>query len=63
MGLSKDTFSRYQEGVNADGVDALINSNRRIANIKNSVDEDIETAVVRHATDFPAHGQSRASNE
>lgn len=63
MGLSRDTFYRYQEAVDADGVDALLNSNRRIANIKNRVDENIETAVVKHATDFPAHGQSRASNE
>jgi transposase InsO family protein len=63
MGLSRDTFYRYQEAVDADGVNALLNSNRRIANIKNRVDENIETAVVKHATDFPAHGQSRASNE
>lgn len=63
MGLSRDTFYRYQEAVDADGVDALLNANRRIANIKNRVDENIEIAVVKHATDFPAHGQSRASNE
>jgi len=63
IGLSRDTFYLYQEAVNADDVDALLNSNRRIANIKNRVDENIKTAVVRHATDFPAHGQSRASNE
>ena len=63
MGLSRDTFYRYQEAVDTDGVDALLNANRRIANIKNRVDENIEIAVVKHATDFPTHGQSRASNE
>lgn len=63
MGLSRDTFYRYQEAVDADGVDALLNANRRVSNIKNRVDEKIETAVVTYATDFPAHGQTRASNE
>lgn len=63
MGLSRDTFYRYQEAVDADGVDTLLNANRRTANVKNRVDEKIEEAVVKHATDFPAHGQSRASNE
>ncbi len=37
MGVSRDTFYRYQEV--------------------------IEQAVVQFATDFPAHGQTRASNE
>ncbi len=63
MGLSRDTFYRYQEAVDADGVDALLNANRRVPNPKNRVDENTETAVVKYATDFPAHGQTRASNE
>ena len=32
MGLSRDTFYRYQEAVDADGVDALLNANRRVPN-------------------------------
>ena len=63
MGVSRDTFYRYQEAVDNGGIDSLLNANRRVPNIKNRVDEVTETAVVKYATDFPAHGQTRASNE
>lgn len=63
MGLSRDTFYRYQEAVDNGGVQSLLNANRRVPNTKNRVDEHIEAAVVKHATDLPAHGQTRASNE
>ena len=35
MGFSRDTFYRYQAAVEAGGVDALIDANRRKPNIKN----------------------------
>jgi len=63
MGVSRDTFYRYQEAVDNGGIDSLLNANRRVPNLKNRVDENTEAAVVKHATDFPAHGQTRASNE
>lgn len=63
MGVSRDTFYRYQELVETDGLDGLINRNRRTPNIKNRVDEVIEQAVISYAVDFPAHGQHRTSNE
>ena len=63
MGVSRDTFYRYQELVDDGGIDALINQNRRIPNVKNSVDEQIENAVVQYAIEYPAHGQHRSSNE
>lgn len=63
MGLSRDTFYRYKDAVDEGGVDALLNANRRVPNYKNRVDEQTEDAVVKYATDFPAHGQTRASNE
>ncbi len=63
MGVSRDTFYRYQEFVNNGGSDALINQNRRVPNIKNRVDEQIESAVVEYAIEYPAHGQHRSSNE
>ena len=63
MGVSRDTFYRYQEAVNDGGIDALIDRNRRVANPKNRVDPAIEAAVVQYATDEPAHGQVRVSNE
>ena len=63
MGLSRDTFYRYKTAVDDGGVDALIDKTRRKPNIKNRIDEATEAAVLRHALDEPAHGQTRASNE
>ena len=63
MGVSRDTFYRYQEAVEDGGVEALINQTKRIPNIKNRVDPLIENAVKEFAIEFPAYGQARASNE
>lgn len=63
MGVSRDTFYRYQELVAEGGVDALMNKSRRTANLKNRVDEAVEQAVIDYAIAEPAHGQQRTSNE
>lgn len=63
MGVSRDTFYRYQELVEEGGVDALINRSRRVPNRKNRVDEQVENAVTDYAIEYPAHGQTRTSNE
>ncbi len=63
MGVSRDTFYRYQEAVSDGGVDALFDSNRRTPNHKNRVDPAIETAVTAYAIEEPAHGQVRVSNQ
>lgn len=63
MVLSRDTFYRYQQAVEQGGVDALLNQNRRVPNLKNWVDEAVEQAVVKFALDNPAFGQVRVSNE
>ncbi|WP_432579479.1 IS481 family transposase [Vibrio sinus] len=63
MGVSRDTFYRYQQATEKGGVEALLNQNRRVPNVKNRVDEAIELAVVDYAVEYPAHGQTRASNE
>lgn len=63
MGMSRDTFYRYQQAVEQGGVDALLNQNRRVPNLKNRVDEATEQAVVKFALDNPAFGQVRVSNE
>jgi transposase len=63
MGVSRDTFYRYQELVEEGGVEALVNRSRRVPNLKNRADEATERAVVDYAIEFPAHGQHRASNE
>jgi hypothetical protein len=63
MGLSRDTFYRYQAAVEAGGVDALVEKSRRKPNQKNRAHEATEAAVVAFALDYPAHGQARVSNE
>ena len=39
MGLSRDTFYRYQSAVEAGGVEALIDANRKKPNLRNRVDD------------------------
>lgn len=63
MGLSRDTFYRYQNAVADGGIEALFDANRRKPNPKNRVDDAIEATVVAYATEQPAHGQVRVSNE
>ncbi|NIQ74029.1 MAG: IS481 family transposase [Gammaproteobacteria bacterium] len=63
MGVSRDTFYRYQELVEEGGLDNLINKSRRTPNPKNRVDEATEKAVIEYAVEQPAHGQVRVSNE
>ena len=63
MGFSRDTFYRYQSARDAGGVEALFEVSRRKPNLKNRVEEATEAAVAAFAIDFPAYGQTRASNE
>jgi transposase InsO family protein len=63
MGMSRDTFYRYKSAVDEGGVEALLERTRRKPNLANRVDDAVEQAVIRSATDFPAYGQARTSNE
>ncbi|MEM6901461.1 MAG: IS481 family transposase [Pseudomonadota bacterium] len=63
MGLSRDTFYRYKSAVEEGGVEALLEPTRRKPNLANRVDEATEQAVMASATDNPAWGQARTSNE
>ena len=63
MGLSRDTFYRYKSAVEEGGIEALFEVSRRKPNPKNRVDANTEQAVVDYATEYPAHGQARTSNE
>jgi len=63
MGYSRDTFYRYKSAVDEGGVEALLERTRRKPNMANRVDETTEAAVILSATDFPAYGQARTSNE
>lgn len=49
MGVSRDTFYRYQELAEEGGLDALINRTRRTPNLKNRVDEATEQTVIKYA--------------
>jgi len=46
MGVSRDTFYRYQELVEDGGLDSLINKSRRTSNLKNRIDPEIEKTVI-----------------
>ncbi len=63
MGFSRETFYRYKEAVDADGVESLMEKSRRQPNLKNRVDEATEKAVIEFAIEYPAYGQLRSSNE
>ena len=63
MGVSRDTFYRYQELMDQGGIEALINKNKKVPNLKNRVDEATEQAVIDYAVEQPAYGQQRTSNE
>lgn len=63
MGLSRETFYRYQRAVEQGGLEALLDKDRRKPNLKNRVDELTEQAVLSVALEYPAFGQLRASNE
>ena len=63
MGVSRDTFYRYQELVEEGGLDSLIDKSRRSPNLQNRVDPETEQKVVESAMEYPAWGQHRTSNE
>lgn len=63
MDLSRETFYRDQNAVAEGGIQALFDSNRRQPNPKYRAEKATETALLAYATEQPAHGQVRASNE
>ena len=51
MGVSRDTFYRYQSAMESCGIEALIDAYRRKLNPKNGVEEATKVAVAAFAID------------
>jgi transposase InsO family protein len=63
MGLSRDTFYRYKHAAEEGGMEALLEKNRRVPNLKNRIDQRIEEQICALALEQPAFGQVRVANE
>ncbi len=63
MGYARDSFYRFREIYSEHGAEGLREISRKKPNQANRVAPEVEKAVLKLATDNPAYGQKRDSNE
>ena len=61
LGYSRDTFYRLKNRYEEAGIEGLKEISRRKPNQRNRVPEEIESAILELAVEYPAFGQVRAA--
>jgi transposase InsO family protein len=61
LGYSRDTFYRLKNRYEEAGIDGLKEISRRKPNLRNRIPEEVETAILELAIEYPAFGQVRAA--
>ncbi len=62
-GVSRQHFYDIKKAYEEEGIEGLKEKSRRKPCLKNRVAPEVEEAVVTMATEYPAYGQTRVSNE